>query len=108
MKRLTVTKISLGPYIKWVVISYFILGVLTATGQAIVSLVTLGADSIRFLFWTYVTLPFVYLGAGVVGSTIIIFLYNIFNRSIGSYTFEVEEEAFNDQAPPPPPDEFLN
>lgn len=106
MKRFTVTKISLGPYIKWASISYLILGILTATGQATVTYVTMGPGSIKFLFWTYVSLPIVYLTVGVVGSIIIIFLYNAFNRSIGSYTCEVDEEAFNNHTPPPPPDEL--
>jgi hypothetical protein len=103
MKRLTVTKIKLGPYIKWALISYFVVGVMTGTAQAFVSYLTFGADALNRLFWTYATLPFVYLATGVVGSTVFIFLYNVFNRSLGSYVIEVNKTTLIDQAPPPPP-----
>jgi len=107
MKRVTITKISLGPYFKWALISNLIVGVLTSLSQAIVTYLTFGADAIRRLFWTYASLPIVYLAAGVVGSVIFIFLYNVFNRSVGSFVIEVNEATLNDQVPPPPPDDLL-
>jgi len=107
MKRLTVTKISLGPYIKWALISYCIFGVVAGFCQAVAAYLTYGADATRRLFWSFVSLPLVYLAAGAVGSIIFIFLYNVFNRSLGSYVIEVNEATINDQSPPPPPDDLL-
>jgi uncharacterized membrane protein YeaQ/YmgE (transglycosylase-associated protein family) len=106
MKRLTVTKISLGPYVKWAVISYFIVGLFTGISQGIIGYAYLGGDLTSYLFWYVLGLPLVYLVVGVVGGTILKFLYNTFNHSFGSYSFDVEEAVFNDHAPPPPPDEF--
>jgi hypothetical protein len=106
MKRLTVTNISVWPYLKWAFISYMVFGVFTGFVQAIYGYLATGGELASWLFWYGLGIPVLYLTVGPLTGAIFIFLYNSFNRSIGSYTFEAEETVINDDAPPPPPDEF--
>jgi len=106
MKRVTVTRISMGPYLKWAFISYMIFGILTGLVEAIYGYLASGGELASYLFWYGLGIPLLYLTVGPLSGAVFIFLYNSFNRSIGSYTFEVEETTFNDDAPPSPPEEF--
>jgi hypothetical protein len=106
MKLVTVTKIHFGPYIRWALIVNFIVGVLTGLSQGVLGYVTTGQNLTGHLFWYGVDLPLLYFTVGLVGGSAFVFLYNSFNRSVGSYVIEVNEMAIEDQGPPPPPEDF--
>jgi len=106
MKIVTVTKIHFGPYIKWALVVNVIVGVLTGLSQGVVGYISTGQNLTGYLFWYGVGLPLLYFTIGLVGGSLFVFLYNSFNRSVGSYVIEVNELVINEQGPPPPPDDF--
>lgn len=106
MKKVTITKIHFGPYIKWAVVAYFLYGALAGLSEAIMGYLWTGENISGYFFWYALVTPLVTLAVGLIAGGVFIFLYNNFNLEVGSYVIEVDESTFDDHDPPPPGELF--
>lgn len=105
MKIVTVSKISLLPFLKWYLISTFIFGLFAGVAYAAIAYIRTGENLSSYLFWYVIGLPVMYLFVGLFAGPVFIFIYNGFSGSFGGYKIEVEvKDLYSDEPPPPPLD----
>ena len=103
MIKVTLKRINILSVVKWHGVMGLISGFLIGAIYFSIAFYSAGQAALRYAFYYFIGIPFIYFIVTIAGSLVGGTLYNALSDSFGGMKFEIESENDENILPPAPP-----